>query len=98
MRKYAPINSQVRRFCPDGRPTGSNSVPERRAKIPPEFIIWKPRIPSLYAEGLGRAEITSFSLALNRFVPASCPAPSSAYPTISRLLRVVVLYIGALFG
>jgi hypothetical protein len=27
MDKDAPIYSQVRRFCPDGRPTGSNPVP-----------------------------------------------------------------------
>ena len=40
-------------------------VPERRAKIPSQFVIWKPRIPSVYGRGFERAKNTRFALAVS---------------------------------
>ncbi len=72
-------------------------VQSSELKSPLDFTIWNPRIPSIYARGPERAEITSFSLALNSFGPASRTAPFRA-PAYLETPRVVVLTEGTSIG
>jgi hypothetical protein len=58
-------------------------VQSSELKSPLDFTIWNPRIPSIYARGPERAEITSFPLALNRFVLVQSPGSVRGLPTIS---------------